>query len=104
MAVVLFHIAALGSAWRCGGWSGSVKVRLRAVKPATELPQQRDELSNRQAGLANDHAQSSLGDFLVVRHDHSSIGRVRVAKDDMTSILAVELVANLGKRRDDLTA
>jgi hypothetical protein len=61
-----------------------------------------DEVFDRDARLADECAQRALGDLPMVGDREPAVRRQGVAKDDVATTLAIELVPELSERGDGL--
>ena len=79
---------------------------LASSKPfwtAPFLADDRDELFDRDSGLADQGSESALRDFAMIGDRQPAKGRCRMPKDDVTALLAVDLVPEPPEGRDCFT-
>jgi len=69
---------------------------------ARSAANERGELLDGDSCLADESTQSTLGDLSMVRNREATVGRLRVAEDDVTTPLPVELVPEPAERRGNL--
>src|SRR5712671_508413 len=65
---------------------------------------QRLKLCDGQASLTNDASQSTLRNFLVIRHNDTSIWICSLSEDDVAATLPIKFIANFRQCFDYVTA
>ena len=66
--------------------------------------QQLSKLLYSKTGMPDDRTEGTLGDLFVVGYDDSSMRRLRLAEDNVTAALPIELEADFAERLDGLAA
>jgi hypothetical protein len=73
-------------------------------EPASESAKERNKLLHREACLADQGAQSALGEFPMIRNGQASMRRLRLPQDNVAAPLTIDLVPKAAKDSDRLSA